>query len=85
MSNNVVSKPDKDFKGQHLCTPCFNGRHYGKDYLGRRVLNCELQHTEGGPCECHCVAVANEIHPKKRSDKSAQTLIDTGDDVIVIR
>ena len=83
MGNGLVSnknRPLKDFKGQKLCESCWNGNHYITDTVTKKkIANCF-----GEPCECHCVRMMQEKHGRPKRDKSLQSVIDTGDDVISI-
>ena len=75
----------KDYKGQHLCENCWNGVHYTRDDRGRKLSNCTItDKATGKKCECHCREVLRTHHASPKVDRSGQTLIDTGDDVIVI-
>lgn len=70
----------RDFKGQKLCRPCWDGCHYISDTVSRKkISNCE-----GGECQCHCRKMLEEKVRRPKRDKSLQTVIDTGNDVITV-
>lgn len=66
----------KDYRGLILCRNCWDGSHDQKSGTGV-IRRCT------GNCECPCSDLAVERLRKKPVDKSLQTVIDTGDDVIV--
>ena len=80
----MISESDlkdlRDFKGQRLCKSCWDGNHYITDtVIHKKISNCA-----GGSCQCHCRQILTEKISKPKRDKSLQSVIDTGDDVIQI-
>jgi hypothetical protein len=52
MSNELKELNEKfrDFKGQHLCKKCWNGNHFTRDEVTKKLINCCMF----GDCECPC-------------------------------
>jgi hypothetical protein len=69
---------EKDETGRQRCEPCWNGRHFHFSEKPRHlIIDCR-----GNGCECLCIDHLNNPPKRARKDKSLQTAIDTGDDVI---
>lgn len=60
----------KDYRGLLLCEPCWNNQHNHKEWGTKRkvIVDC-LQNG----CQCPCVELLHEKHPKVKPDYSAQT------------
>ena len=77
MNTHSVKKPDKDWRGLHLCDACWNGMHFVTDDLGKKINNCNH-----GECECPCQKMqqnqADENWSRKQkrlANQKAQTSI----------
>lgn len=90
----------KDYKGALLCEPCTNLHHDRRATGSERSMGHAKQTLKGGiplpvregvisnclrgGCQCSCVELARERHPRKVKDRSAQTKIDTaGSDLTI--
>lgn len=60
----------KDYKGQILCKPCWNGLHY-IDGLHGKISNCDQ-----GDCECYCRAQLEERLPRRKKIETQDLPLD---------
>ena len=77
--SELANNGARDFNGKRLCIPCWNGVHYfykrqGQS-RGRLTRSEKISNCAGHPCECDCVALMAEKHPRIKKDRSGQITI----------
>lgn len=75
------TRPLLDYRGLKLCDPCWNNHHWHKEIISgkdgsKKKGNRIIQDCLGPPCECPCIQLRKERHPKVKVDHSLNMDID---------
>jgi hypothetical protein len=69
-----------DFKGQVLCSHCWNGCHfiYKRDLRGKKTSliqgsACEVRLPDGTDCECFCRGLLEEFRAREKAKREARS------------